>query len=52
MTQPVVEAIVTRVLAGSDGAEVLPTVAQAHGRPPVAFATWARNHIGAFLGAD
>jgi uncharacterized protein YbjT (DUF2867 family) len=52
MTQPVVEAIVIRVLAGSDGAEVLPTVAQALGRPAVAFATWARHHIGAFLGAD
>jgi hypothetical protein len=52
MAQHVVEAIVARVLVGRDGAEVLPTVAQALGRPPVAFATWAGNHIGAFLGTD
>jgi uncharacterized protein YbjT (DUF2867 family) len=52
MAEPVVEAILARVLAGDDGAEVLPTVAQVLGRPPVTFATWARNHAGAFLGAD
>jgi uncharacterized protein YbjT (DUF2867 family) len=52
MTPPVVEAIVTRVLAGGDGAEVLPMVEQVLGRPPVAFTTWARNHAGAFLDVD
>ncbi|MCW2640631.1 MAG: nucleoside-diphosphate sugar epimerase [Dactylosporangium sp.] len=52
MTEPVVEAIVARVLTGDDGAEVLPTVEQLLGRPPVTFATWARNHAGAFLAAD
>jgi uncharacterized protein YbjT (DUF2867 family) len=52
MAEPVVEAILARVLAGDDGAEVLPTIAQVLGRPPVTFAAWARNHAGAFLGAD
>jgi uncharacterized protein YbjT (DUF2867 family) len=48
MTEPVVEAIVARVLAGGDGADVLPTVAQVLGRPPVTFANWARDNAGAF----
>lgn len=52
MTEPVVEAIIARVLAGRDGAKVLPTVEHLLGRPPLTFATWARNHAGAFLADD
>jgi uncharacterized protein YbjT (DUF2867 family) len=52
MSEPVVEAILARVSAGGDGAKVLPTVTQALGRPPAAFATWTRKHAGAFLGPD
>ncbi|WP_203935619.1 NAD(P)H-binding protein [Planosporangium mesophilum] len=52
MTHAVVEAIVARVLAGGDGAEVLATVERVLGRPPRTFADWTRNHAGAFLAAD
>jgi hypothetical protein len=49
-SEAAVEAIVARMLTGEDGAEVLPTVAQVLGRPPVTFAAWARDHAGLFLG--
>jgi uncharacterized protein YbjT (DUF2867 family) len=52
MSEPVVEAVVARVLTGGEGAEVLPTVEQVLGRPPATFDAWARRHAGAFLGAD
>jgi uncharacterized protein YbjT (DUF2867 family) len=51
MSEPVVEAVVARVLTGGEGAEVLPTVEQVLGRSPVTFDAWTRKHAGAFLGA-
>lgn len=52
MSEPVVEAVVARILTGGEGAEVLPTVEQVLGRPPVTFDAWARKHAGAFPGVD
>lgn len=52
MPQPVVEAIVARVLCGQDGADVLPTVANILGRPPATFAHWVSTHAGLFTDAD
>jgi uncharacterized protein YbjT (DUF2867 family) len=48
MPGPVVDAIVARVLAGEDGAVVLPTVTQLLGRPPATFAAWAAAHAARF----
>jgi uncharacterized protein YbjT (DUF2867 family) len=52
MPQPMIEAIIARVLTDGDGAEVLPTVERLLGRPATTFDTWASNHAGVFLTAD
>jgi uncharacterized protein YbjT (DUF2867 family) len=52
MPAPVVDAIVARVLAGEDGAEVLPTVAQLLGRAPTTFSIWATTHAPLFTNTN
>lgn len=55
MSEPVVEAILTRVLGRADASEVVPTVGQIIGRPPRTFAHWATEHaahFGGVLGRD
>lgn len=47
----VIDAIMARTL-GSEGTEVLPTVAQILRRPPTTFAQWATTHAGLFTGTD
>jgi hypothetical protein len=52
MPVPVIDAIVSRVLEGNEGTELLPTVAQILGRPPTTFAHWATAHAGLFTRTD
>jgi uncharacterized protein YbjT (DUF2867 family) len=50
MPERVVDAVIARVLSDDDsGARVLPTVESVLGRPPTAFAEWAKAHTHAFL---
>jgi uncharacterized protein YbjT (DUF2867 family) len=44
----VVDAIMTRTLAGDRGTEVLPTAEKLLGRPARTFTQWARAHAGSF----
>ncbi|PWI17033.1 nucleoside-diphosphate sugar epimerase [Streptomyces sp. Act143] len=44
----VVDAIMRRTLEDGRGADVLPTAAEALGRPPRTFTQWARAHAAAF----
>jgi uncharacterized protein YbjT (DUF2867 family) len=47
MSEPVVDAIIARVLSDDDsGAQILPTVNEILGRPPTTFAQWATAHAG------
>jgi uncharacterized protein YbjT (DUF2867 family) len=48
MPRPVIDAIVSRVLEGREGTELLPTVAQILRQPPTTFAQWATAHAGLF----
>jgi uncharacterized protein YbjT (DUF2867 family) len=48
MPAEVVDAIVARAVEGHDAAEMLPTVRQLLGRPPITFAAWATAHAASF----
>jgi uncharacterized protein YbjT (DUF2867 family) len=50
MSEEVVDAVIHRTLHTSDGAEVLPAVADLLGRPATPFRTWARDHLSEFTG--
>ena len=50
MPPDVVDAVIHRTLHTTDGAEVLPAVADLLGRPATPFRTWARNHLSAYTG--
>lgn len=46
--EPVVDAILHRTLDDKEGTEVLPTVREILGRPPVTFTQWATAHAAQF----
>jgi uncharacterized protein YbjT (DUF2867 family) len=52
MPEPVVDSILAAVRDGKEGADVLPTVGDLLGRPPITFAEWAHDHAELFTTAD